>query len=50
MSSSKPQRSMVSTLTAKRVYDEPTEADRIRVLVDRLWPRGLSKGDSHLDK
>lgn len=27
----------------KRVYDEPTKDDGIRILVDRLWPRGLTK-------
>lgn len=27
----------------KRVYDEPSDDDGFRVLVDRLWPRGLSK-------
>lgn len=27
----------------KRVYDKPLKADGYRVLVDRLWPRGLSK-------
>lgn len=27
----------------KRVYDEAEKADGVRVLVDRLWPRGLSK-------
>jgi uncharacterized protein YeaO (DUF488 family) len=27
----------------KRVYDQPTEDDGLRVLVDRLWPRGVSK-------
>jgi uncharacterized protein YeaO (DUF488 family) len=27
----------------KRVYDEPARADGFRVLVDRLWPRGVSK-------
>ncbi|HUI63778.1 MAG TPA: DUF488 domain-containing protein [Bacteroidota bacterium] len=27
----------------KRVYDNPTASDGIRVLVDRLWPRGVSK-------
>ncbi len=30
-------------LKAKRVYDPPDEADGYRVLVDRLWPRGLTK-------
>lgn len=33
----------------KRVYDEPSEADGYRVLVDRLWPRGLSKERAHID-
>jgi uncharacterized protein YeaO (DUF488 family) len=27
----------------KRVYDEPAPADGYRVLVDRIWPRGVSK-------
>jgi uncharacterized protein YeaO (DUF488 family) len=27
----------------KRIYDAPTSDDGIRILVDRLWPRGLSK-------
>ena len=27
----------------KRVYEPPTRADGMRILVDRLWPRGLSK-------
>jgi len=31
------------TVRTKRVYDPPTEADGRRYLVDRLWPRGLSK-------
>lgn len=33
----------------KRVYDEPSEDDGRRVLVDRLWPRGVSKEDAALD-
>jgi uncharacterized protein YeaO (DUF488 family) len=35
---------------ARRVYDEPMPADGRRVLVDRLWPRGLSKDKAHLDE
>ncbi|GAB4359680.1 MAG: DUF488 domain-containing protein [Gammaproteobacteria bacterium] len=31
------------TLHIKRVYDPPEPSDGRRVLVDRLWPRGLSK-------
>jgi uncharacterized protein YeaO (DUF488 family) len=33
----------------KRIYDEPAEADGFRILVDRLWPRGVSKERAHLD-
>ena len=32
----------------KRVYDPPDEADGTRVLVDRLWPRGLRKENATL--
>ncbi len=32
-------------IKVKRVYDAPVKDDGIRVLVDRLWPRGLSKND-----
>jgi uncharacterized protein YeaO (DUF488 family) len=34
----------------KRIYDEPAEGDGYRVLVDRLWPRGVSKKDAKLDE
>jgi uncharacterized protein YeaO (DUF488 family) len=33
----------------KRVYEEPSPDDGFRVLVDRLWPRGVSKADAHFD-
>ena len=33
----------------KRVYEGPEPTDGFRVLVDRLWPRGLSKDDAALD-
>lgn len=33
----------------KRVYDEPASGDGFRVLVDRLWPRGLSKERAAVD-
>ena len=35
---------------ARRVYEEPDASDGKRVLVDRLWPRGLSKAAAHLDE
>jgi uncharacterized protein YeaO (DUF488 family) len=33
-----------------RVYDDPTQDDGLRILVDRIWPRGLSKDAAHLDE
>jgi len=33
----------------KRIYDEPEESDGFRILVDRLWPRGLSKEKAKID-
>ncbi len=33
----------------KRVYDEPSADDGFRVLVERLWPRGISKERARLD-
>jgi len=33
----------------KRVYEEPDEADGKRILVDRLWPRGLTKEKARAD-
>jgi uncharacterized protein YeaO (DUF488 family) len=33
-----------------RVYDPATARDGYRVLVDRLWPRGISKSAAHLDE
>jgi len=37
------------TIRIKRVYEEPDEADGRRILVDRLWPRGLSKDKARID-
>ena len=37
---------MVST---KRAYDPPEESDGYRVLIDRLWPRGVSKAKARID-
>lgn len=36
-------------LAMKRVYLEPGHADGFRILVDRLWPRGLSKQRAKVD-
>ncbi len=34
----------------KRVYEPATRQDGMRILVDRLWPRGLTKEDAKLDE
>lgn len=33
----------------KRVYDSPGKSDGLRILVDRLWPRGISKQKARID-
>ncbi len=33
----------MTSIRIKRVYEEPDAKDGIRILVDRLWPRGLTK-------
>jgi len=33
----------------KRVYDKPAPTDGVRVLVDRLWPRGLKRDEARID-
>lgn len=38
------------TISVKRVYDPPLPTDGLRVLVDRLWPRGLSKSTAKIDQ
>lgn len=37
-------------ITVKRAYDDPESSDGFRVLVDRLWPRGLSKERADIDQ
>ena len=37
------------TVRVRRVYDHRSEGDGRRVLVDRLWPRGVSKASADLD-
>lgn len=38
------------TVRVRRVYEPPEPDDGVRVLVDRLWPRGLSKDAAHVDE
>ena len=37
------------SISLKRAYEEPTRSDGYRILVERLWPRGLSKQDARVD-
>jgi uncharacterized protein YeaO (DUF488 family) len=37
-------------LRMKRAYDAPDPSDGYRVLIDRLWPRGVSKEEAQLDE
>jgi uncharacterized protein YeaO (DUF488 family) len=37
-------------ITIKRIYEEPSDSDGYRVLVDRLWPRGVKKEAARLDE
>ena len=41
---------MFRTLPIKRVYEPPSKEDGFRVLVDRLWPRGLKKETAAIDE
>ncbi|WP_126450906.1 DUF488 domain-containing protein [Sulfodiicoccus acidiphilus] len=36
-------------IKVKRIYDEPSPEDGLRVLVDRLWPRGVKKEVARVD-
>ena len=33
----------------KRIYEDPVETDGYRILIDRLWPRGVSKERAKID-
>lgn len=37
------------TIRSKRIYDEVSDADGKRILVDRLWPRGIKKENAQID-
>jgi uncharacterized protein YeaO (DUF488 family) len=40
---------MAAQIRVCRVYQQPSPDDGVRVLVDRVWPRGLRKADAQLD-
>ncbi len=41
---------MTARIAVRRVYDDRSPSDGTRVLVDRVWPRGLTKEAAHLDE
>jgi uncharacterized protein YeaO (DUF488 family) len=41
---------MTQDITFRRIYDESAPDEGVRVLVDRVWPRGLRKQDPRLDE
>lgn len=40
---------MTPSILLKRAYEKPARGDGFRVLVDRLWPRGIKKDDLRID-
>jgi len=40
----------VGNVKLKRAYDPPTGSDGKRILIDRLWPRGVKKSDAAIDE
>ena len=44
-----PQRRAKMNISIKRVYEPPEKEDGVRILVDRLWPRGLTKEKASVD-
>lgn len=41
---------MPQQILLRRVYEDPLPVDGLRVLVDRVWPRGMTKNAAHLDE
>ena len=41
---------MSTSIQIKRIYDPPAKSDGYRVLVDRLWPRGMKKEAADIDE
>jgi uncharacterized protein YeaO (DUF488 family) len=37
------------SIEIKRIYEEPKKSDGFRILVDKLWPRGIKKEDAAID-
>lgn len=41
---------MMEPIKIKRIYDKPSDDDGYRILVDRIWPQGISKKDANLNE
>lgn len=37
-------------INIKRIYETPDNKDGYRILIDRLWPRGIAKTEAHIDE
>jgi uncharacterized protein YeaO (DUF488 family) len=40
----------MKNIKIKRIYEEYDKSDGTRILVDRLWPRGIKKEEAHIDE
>lgn len=40
----------MSKIEVKRIYDSSDQSNGLRILVDRIWPRGIKKEDANLDE
>src|SRR5262249_17419413 len=40
---------LMKQIKIKHAHEDPAQDDGVRILIDRLWPRGLSKARSHVD-
>ena len=41
---------VLTMIAIKRAYDPPSRTDGTRILVDRIWPRGVTKQKAHVEK
>src|ERR1041385_3890666 len=39
-----------AAIRVRRIYEPRSSSDGVRILIDRLWPRGLTKQDAHIDQ
>src|SRR5579863_10421324 len=49
MKAKPPRNQAVGGFRIKRIYEPPAKVDGLRVLVDRLWPRGIAKEKARVD-